>query len=269
MKNPEFIVHGNSSSETADRIRNEGFNFEEGRETVSRDFFFGLDWASNPDNRIGTKDNNPVDNKPGSLFVMKVPDGYKIKYGKDTSINHSKNTIEGHVGKFTGGRKQLGIYSKSSENNINPENQIIEIKATPELVEKAEELKKELFSLGMSIDEVSEKIFNTIKQSIEHNVGIDDSQLKEVLRNLIENSLINFAQEKIRSLYLKLQKIKGVEIKDVDLIPGISYEEVSREEVKKEIDSVDYHFNTLQKSTQIPSLDRYIKQKIAFLKKEL
>jgi hypothetical protein len=270
MRSPEIIVHGNSSPVTAESIKGRGFEFKAGRETVSQDFFFGLDWASNPGNRVGTNDTNPVDSRPGSLFIMRVPDGYRVNYGNETSIHLLNNTIVGHVGKFTGGRKQLGIYPEPFQNStISPDYRVVELKATPGLVQVARELKEKLFSLEMSVDGVSEQIFDTVKRGTEHDISIDDIQLKEVIRNLIENSLINFAQEKIRSLFLKLQKLKDIEINDIDGIPGISYDEVSYEEVKKEVETLDYYFNTLQKSTQILWLDRYIKRNVVAFKEEL
>jgi hypothetical protein len=197
MKSPEYVAHGTASSESVSSIKEDGFKFEEGRETVSEDFFMGMDFAQpKPDTLAGSRNVNKVsDERSGSIFVMKAPEGYKIDYGTETgiSVDEGQKIIAGHVGKYSGGRKQLGIYRKELEdlglvvdvvkNEENPiktaseilgndidltskvealkkldevihsENIVAEIVATPGIIEVSNKLRGEVLSLNKSIPE--------------------------------------------------------------------------------------------------------------------
>ena len=55
MKSPEFITHGTSSEKDAEKIKNEGFEAQEGRATVSGDLIYAFEWATKQERRKGSK----------------------------------------------------------------------------------------------------------------------------------------------------------------------------------------------------------------------
>lgn len=277
MKNPEFIIHGNVSSEAVENIKKEGFKFKEGRETISNDFFMGMDFAQpRQDTLAGSRNENPVSvQNPGSLIVMKVPNGYKIDYGTETKISVDKKNseISGHIGKYSGGRKQLGIYNQESS-NILPENIITEIKATPKMVELTSKLKDEIISFNIKIPDAVQKIADEIerenKESITklHNYE-NRHELEKILSNLLEGSLTNSIQNRIRRLSLEIRMLEGYKIKDEDKIPGIEFNKKTRELVEKELSKIKEIMDKGNFTTGLSSMDKYLKTYIPRLKEDL
>ena len=277
MKNPEFITHGNVSSDAVENIKKEGFKFEEGRETISNDFFMGMDFAQpRQDTLSGSRNENPVsDQNIGSLIVMKVPNGYKINYGTETKINIDEQSgeISGNVGKYTGGRKQLGIYNQGF-NNIAAENIITEIKATPEVVELTSKLKDGITSLKIKITEGVRKMADEIeKENKESGTEIhhyeNRQELEKVLNSLLEGSLTNSIQNRIRKLSLEIKMLKGYKVKDEDKIPGVEFNKPTREFVEKELLKIKEVMDMENFTTGLYNMDKYLKTYIPRLKEEL
>ena len=240
MQNPEFIAHGSASSETVKTIKNEGFKFEEGRETVSGDFFLGMDFAQpREDTLVGSRNNNTIsEQEPGSLIVLRAPEGYKVDYGTETSITVKNKRISGHVGKYSGGRKQLGIYRddikflgvdideiKESDNPIvkaseelgdmdiekkvealkkveivlGAENIAAEIRATPEVTKVTNRLKEEVLSFSKTIAEAAKEIADVIeKQNHDSEEEIHSYSSREELENILNNLLKGSVENSIQ-----------------------------------------------------------------------
>jgi len=277
MKNPEFIVHGNVSSDAVENIKKEGFKFEVGRETISNDFFMGMDFAQpKEDTLAGSRNENPVSvQNPGSLIVMKVPNGYKIDYGTETKINIDKQNseISGHIGKYSGGKKQLGIYNQES-GNIATENIIAKIKATSKILELTSNLKEEILSLKVKIPDgvqiMADEIERENKESGAeiHHYG-NRQELEKVLSNLLEGSLSNSIQNRTRKLSMEIKMLEGYKIKDEDKIPGVIFNKPTKESVEKELLKIREVMDVKNFTTGLPNMDKYLKTYIPYLEEEL
>ena len=115
MKSPEFITHGTSSVQDAEKIQNEGFKAEEGRATVSADLIYSFEWATDESKRKGSKSKTEIeDGKIGRMIIMSVPEDQHIDYSvhTDIEIDDETKSISGYSSKYVSGRKQLAIYEE-------------------------------------------------------------------------------------------------------------------------------------------------------------
>jgi len=207
MKSPEFVVHGKASAESVEKVKSRGYlRFEDGRETVSTDFFMALDFAQpRTDTLAGSRSQYSLSEKgPGSIMILKIPEGFRVDYGTENKIevNDERKEVSGHVGKYSGGRRQLGIYreelkkyglnikeieeeysmEKASEmlgkdiaiekkidllkklDIIIANDQIVaEIKATPRIIAISEKIKDDLLKMKMSIADAAEILTKEIE----------------------------------------------------------------------------------------------------------
>ncbi len=132
MKSPEFITHGTSSEKDAEKIKNEGFEAQEGRATVSSDLIYAFEWATKQERRRGSKSETEIgDKEKGRMVIMKVPEDKSVDYAihTDIEVDEASKEITGYSSKFESGRKQLAIYN---------EGDVVEKR------EKIEQAKKEL-----------------------------------------------------------------------------------------------------------------------------
>lgn len=115
MKSPEFITHGTSSVQDAEKIQNEGFKAEEGRATVSADLIYSFEWATDESKRKGSKSRTEIeDGEIGRMIIMSVPEEQYIGYAvhTDVEIDDETKSISGYSSKCVSGRKQLAIYEE-------------------------------------------------------------------------------------------------------------------------------------------------------------
>lgn len=115
MKSPEYIAHGTSSEKDAEKIKNEGFEAQEGRATVSGDLIYAFEWATKHERRKGSKSESEVgDEEKGRMFIMKVPEDKSVDYATHTNIevDEASKEITGYSSKYESGRKQFAIYDE-------------------------------------------------------------------------------------------------------------------------------------------------------------
>ncbi|MDP7466399.1 MAG: hypothetical protein QGH85_02135 [Candidatus Pacebacteria bacterium] len=81
MKSPEFIAHSMSSEKDAEKIKNEGFEAQEGRATVSGDLIYAFEWATTQERRKGSKSESEIgEEEKGRMIILKVPAVHLIQY---------------------------------------------------------------------------------------------------------------------------------------------------------------------------------------------
>lgn len=165
MKSPEFITHGTSSEKDAEKIKNEGFEAQEGRATVSGDLIYAFEWATKQERRKGSKSESEIgEEEKGRMVIMKVPEDKSVDYATHTDIevDEASKEITGYSSKYESGRKQLAIYN---------EGDVVEKR------EKIEEAKKEL----KEIDSQFSSFFK------ENNIDPDQVKSKEDLVEAIKS----------------------------------------------------------------------------------
>jgi len=165
MKSPEFITHGTSSEKDAEKIKNEGFEAQEGRATVSGDLIYAFEWATKQERRKGSKSESEIgEEEKGRMVIMKVPEDKSVDYATHTDIevDESSKEITGYSSKYESGRKQLAIYD---------EGDVVEKR------EKIEQAKKEL----KEIDSQFSAFFR------ENNIDPDQIKSKEDLVEAIKS----------------------------------------------------------------------------------
>ncbi|MCI0597469.1 hypothetical protein L0Y34_00105 [Candidatus Parcubacteria bacterium] len=165
MKSPEFITHGTSSEKDAEKIKNEGFEAQEGRATVSGDLIYAFEWATKQERRKGSKSESEIgEEEKGRMVIMKVPEDKSVDYATHTDIevDEASKEITGYSSKYESGRKQLAIYD---------EGDVVEKR------EKIEQAKKEL----KEIDAQFSSFFK------ENNIDHDQIKSKEDLIEAIKS----------------------------------------------------------------------------------
>ncbi len=116
MKSLEFITHGTSSVQDAEKIQNEGFKAQEGRANVSADLIYSFEWATDESKRKGSKSKTDIeDGEVGRMIIMSVPKDQHIGYSvhTDIGIDDETKSISGYSSKYLSSRKQLAIYEES------------------------------------------------------------------------------------------------------------------------------------------------------------
>ncbi|HNW96443.1 MAG TPA: hypothetical protein PLQ44_00075 [Candidatus Paceibacterota bacterium] len=182
MKSPEFITHGTTSEKDAEKIKNEGFEAQEGRATVSGDLIYAFEWATKQERRKGSKSESEIDEKEkGRMVIMKVPEDKSVDYATHTDIevDEASKEITGYSSKYESGRKQLAIYDEGD---------------VAEKREKIEQAKKEL----KEIDTQFSVFFR------ENNIDPDQIKSKE---NLIE-AIKPFDVERKIEILKKAEKLE-------------------------------------------------------------
>ncbi len=115
MKSPEYITHGTSSDEDAEKIKESGFEALEGRATVSCDLIYAFEWATKRGRRRGSKSGTEVgDKEKGRMIIMKVPEDKSVDYATHTnvSVDDTAKEVTGYSSKYESGRRQLAIYGE-------------------------------------------------------------------------------------------------------------------------------------------------------------
>jgi len=115
MKSPEYITHGTSSEKDAEKIKEKGFEAQEGRATVSSSLIYSFEWATKQERRKGSKSETEIEEgENGRMVIMKVPKEKSIDYATHTDIevDESEKEISGYTSKYISGRKQLAIYNE-------------------------------------------------------------------------------------------------------------------------------------------------------------
>lgn len=289
MKSPEFVVHGTASDEEGESILQTGFETKHGRPTVSGDLIYALEWAQDEkkkDIRSRRDHGIPISSQDrGRIIVIRTPDDLQVDYGTGNTIeiDDERKEISGYPMIYVGGRKQLGMYYTNSssrdqkraleEKNIQreplslgPESICMSIMPTPELTAVLNELKEtirqlETPDLQQKADELTQIILKTPENTIASNVDV-----RSTVRQLLDTTLETEVVSRIRGLSRNVKIARGYTI--------INKGEV----VKKSVNPRELlaQLNELcEKSSQAaftmgkPSLDRYIRQTLPALRREL
>lgn len=234
MKSPEFITHGTSSEKDAEKIKNEGFEAQEGRATVSGDLIYAFEWATKQERRKGSKSESEIgEEEKGRLVIMKVPEDKSVDYATHTDIevDESSKEITGYSSKYESGRKQLAIYNEGDvvekrekieqakrelkeidaqfsaffkENNIDPD----QIKSKEDLVEaiKSFDIEKKIAILKKA-EELERQ--RTEKRKLgEPNVAIAQ---ENILMSIVPTAELG---EKLGELSQKIRRLEKVELEN-------------------------------------------------------
>lgn len=233
MKSPEYIAHGTSSEKDAEKIKEKGFEAQEGRATVSGDLIYAFEWATNQERRSGSKSESEIDDEEkGRMIIMKVPEDKSVDYATHTDIevDETSKEVTGYSSKYESGRKQLAIYDEGKvnekrekiekakqelkeledqlknflrENSVDPE----QIKSKPDLIKAIEpfEIKKKI--------EILEKVEELVKQILEKKKEAEpDVEIspENILMSIVPTQELG---EKLNELQ---QKIKNLETVDLE-----------------------------------------------------
>lgn len=197
MKSLEYITHGTTSENDAEKIQNDGFEAQEGRATVSGDLIYAFEWATKKERRKGSKSESQIDEvESGRVIILKVPEDKTIDYATHTNIeiNETSKQITGYSSKFESGRRQLAIYNEGE---------------VAEKREKIEQAKLELQEIGFQL------------QAFLGENNIDAEQIKSK-KDLVD-LLVSFDLDKQISI---LKKVEGLErqkaTKRIEAEPDIS-----------------------------------------------
>lgn len=234
MKSPEFITHGTSSENDAERIKNEGFEAQEGRATVSGNLIYAFEWATKQERREGSKSNREIaKEEKGRMVIMKVPEDKSVDYATHTDIevDETSKEITGYSSKYESGRKQFAIYDKVGviekrkkieqakkelkeidsqfsaffkENNIDPD----QIKSKKDLVEviKSFDIKKKIEILKKA--EELERQRAEKRKLAELNVAISQ---ENILMSVVPTAELG---EKLGELSQKIRGLEKVELEN-------------------------------------------------------
>lgn len=234
MKSPEFITHGTSSENDAERIKNEGFEAQEGRATVSGNLIYAFEWATKQERREGSKSESEIAEKEkGRMVIMKVPKDKSVDYATHTDIevDETSKEITGYSSKYESGRKQFAIYDKVGviekrkkieqakkelkeidsqfsaffkENNIDPD----QIKSKEDLVEaiKSFDIKKKIEILKKA--EELERQRAEKRKLAELNVAISQ---ENILMSVVPTAELG---EKLGELSQKIRGLEKVELEN-------------------------------------------------------
>lgn len=115
MKSPEYVIHGTSSEEDAEKIQEQGFEAQEGRATVSGDLIYAFKWATEQERRKGSKSETEInEGEHGRMIIMAVPEDKSVDYGTNTGIeiDEVSKEVTGYSAKYESGRRQLAIYNE-------------------------------------------------------------------------------------------------------------------------------------------------------------
>ena len=115
MKSLEYITHGTSSEKDAEKIKEKGFEAQEGRATISGDLIYAFEWATKQERRKGSKSESEIgEEEKGRMVIMKVPEDKSVDYATHTDIevDETSKEIRGYSSKYESGRKQLAIYDE-------------------------------------------------------------------------------------------------------------------------------------------------------------
>jgi hypothetical protein len=234
MKSPEFITHGTSSEKDAEKIKNEGFEAQEGRATVSGDLIYAFEWATEQERRKGSKSESEIGKEEkGRIVIMKVPEDKSVDYATHTDIevDETSKEITGYSLKYESSRKQLAIYNEGDvvekrkkieqakkelkeinaqfsaffkENNINQD----QVKSKEDLVEaiKFFDIEKKIEILKKA--EELEKQRTEKRRLAEPNVAISQ---ENVLMSVVPTAELG---EKLGELSQKIRGLEKVELEN-------------------------------------------------------
>lgn len=234
MKSPEFITHGTSSEKDAEKIKNEGFEAQEGRATVSGDLIYAFEWATKQERRKGSKSESEVgEEEKGRMVIMKVPEDKSVDYATHTGVevDEEAKEISGYSSKYESGRKQLAIYDEGDvaekrekieqakkelkeidaqfsaffqENGINPE----QIKSKEDLVEaiKSFDIEKKIEILKKA--EELERQRAEKRKLAEPNISISQ---ENILMSVVPTAELG---EKLGELSQKIRNLEAVDLEN-------------------------------------------------------
>lgn len=289
MKSPEFVVHGTASDEEGESIVQTGFETKHGRPTVSGDLIYALEWAQDEkkkDIRSRRDHGAPLSqHDQGRIIVMRIPDTLQVDYGTGNAIeiDDDQKKISGRPMIYVGGRKQLGIYYANSSSldqkqalekksipreplSLGPESICMSIMPTPDLTAVLNELKESLRQLDApDLDQKAKELTQIILKTPENTIA-SNVDVRSTVRQLLDTTLETEIVSRIRGLSRNVKIARGYTI--------INKGEV----VKKSVNPRELlsQLNELcEKSSQAaftmgkPSLDRYIRQTLPALRREL
>lgn len=234
MKSPEFITHGTSSEKDAEKIKNEGFEAQEGRATVSGDLIYAFEWATKQERRKGSKSESEIgEEEKGRMVIMKVPEDKSVDYATHTNIevDETSKEIAGYSSKYESGRKQLAIYNEGDvvekrekieqakkelkeldaqfsaffrENNIDPD----QVKSKEDLIEviKSFDIEKKIEILKKA--EEMERQRTEKRKEAESNVSISQ---ENILMSIVPTQELG---EKLGELSQKIRGLEKVELEN-------------------------------------------------------
>lgn len=234
MKSPEFITHGTSSEKDAEKIKNEGFEAQEGRATVSGDLIYAFEWATKQERRKGSKSESAIgEEEKGRMVIMKVPEDKSVDYATHTGIevDEEAKEISGYSSKYVSGRKQLAIYGEGDvaekrerieqakkelkeidtqfsvffrENNIDPD----QIKSKEDLVEaiKSFDIEKKVEILKKA--EELERQRSEKRKEAEPDIAISQ---ENILMSVVPTAELG---EKLGELSQKIRNLEAVDLEN-------------------------------------------------------
>ena len=111
LKSVQFVLHG-SSEAAGRRIVFEGFDFIEGRASVSTNLLQAYGYATDPLKRSYSTDAVAVNDDAGLISVIALPKEFHLGYAAFTTafIMRATKLVMGAPLRYAGGRKQLALY---------------------------------------------------------------------------------------------------------------------------------------------------------------
>lgn len=275
MKSPEYIVHGTSSDDNAEKIVKEGFVAEEGRATVSTDLIMAFKWANDRQKMKASRGEAEVSpDDLGRIVFMKTPEDKVVDYGEDTNINidEEDKKISGFVSRYKSARRYLALYNEKNDDSdsvtVPEENILMSIIPSPELGEKLNEVKRKIEKLeGIDFNKTTEELSEIIESNPDNYIK-DTGAVREIVRNLLISTLESEVMSIARGLYVQIKRAQGYTVENEGVIKQEN-DSPTLDELKGKLDLYKAKIESGGFDTGIDTLNRYIQISFKKLMKEL
>lgn len=277
MRSAEYVLHGTSSGEGAERIENEGFITKEGFPNVSQNLIYAFKWATDKErvkerHRVGSVQDS---DKEGRILLLKVPDGVVVKYGDITKINVDVDTSEvtGYVKNYASGRNQLAMYHEEESDRMPRKrfetgaNVEISIHATPALGQLLSNLRNDIKQMG-EID--TEKYSMDITEVCLKDDAINYSyeELLPIFRTLVKTTIESEFVNTMRLLEINVLRAKGFKTINKHT-PVDDWQFMEKDVLLERLHEIEQKSASLNVGEGTEVLQRYMKSGASYLLNEL
>lgn len=273
MRNREFMIHGTSSESDARGIENEGFEFKEGRATVSQSLLYALEWATKPERRRGSESESVVGpNDEGRIIIMKSGEGYNVDYADHTGIHTDRDTkeITGYPSKYVSGRKQLAIHKTeqesadqktSSKDIISKENIILSIRPTEDVIRELKSLESNIKDLRpLDITNLSKRVAEAVSNSTDEPHTAEEilPMITALIRTTIEAEAVN----QVRSISMDIKRLEGYKIYNRPDRQS-SESPIQKEDLMRKLKQMESALGNPDYTSGLEGVDRYVRTHVS------
>lgn len=273
MRNREFMIHGTSSESDARGIENEGFEFKEGRASISQSLLYALEWATKPERRKGSESKSAVGpNDQGRIIIMKSGEGYNIDYANHTDIHIDQDTkeITGYPSKYVSGRKQQAIYKIeqesadqeiSSKNIVSKENILLSIRPTEDLIRELKSLESNIRELKpLDITDLSRRVAEAVSNSTDEPHTTEE--ILPMITTLIKTTIEAEAVNQVRSISMDIKRLEGYKIYNRPDKQS-SENPIQKEDLMRKLKQMESALGNPDYTSGLEGVDRYVRSNVS------